>query len=105
MEHGVLVPVLFKAVDGESLEQVSPAQEIVFQGREQQALAEPAGTAQEVDMSFVGEFIHQLRLIDIDISILDNLLEILYSNRVLHTLDCCFTWQIYEVFPRWQRFY
>ena len=57
------------------------------------ALAEPAGTAQEVDMSFVGEFIHQLCLIDIDISILDNLLEILYSNRVLHTLDFCFTWQ------------
>ena len=63
------------------------------------ALSEPAGTAQEIDVPIVGKLIHQLCLIDIDISILDNLLEILYSNRVLHTLDCCFTWQIYAFIP------
>ena len=34
--------------------------------------------------SIIHELVNQLCFIDIDISVLDNLLEILYSNRVFH---------------------
>jgi len=49
MEHGVFRPLGFQLVNGKSLEQFFPPLEIAFQGRDQQALAEAAGTAQKIN--------------------------------------------------------
>ena len=89
MEYRIFRPLLFELVDGKSLEEVLPSLEIVFECGDKQALSEPPWATQKVDMPLVGEFIHQVGLIDIQISVFDNLLEILYSYRVLHKLNCC----------------
>ena len=49
MEHGVFRPLRLQPVNGKPLEQFFPPLEIAFQGRDQQALAEPTRAAQEID--------------------------------------------------------
>ena len=48
MQHRIFLPVLFQILDCQSVEQVLPALEIRLQGTHQQALAESAGTGQEI---------------------------------------------------------
>ena len=86
MEHRILRPHLLKLVNGKSLEQFLSAQEIVFESRDKQALSESPRATQEVYLSFRDELVDQVRLIDIHISVLDDLFERLYSNRVLHKI-------------------
>src|SRR5574344_322760 len=90
MEHRIFRPLLFELVDGKSLEQFFPTQKIVFKSGNEQALSESPRATQKVNLSFCGELIHQVRLVHIHISVLDNLCEILYSYRVLHTLNLVF---------------
>src|SRR5574344_1212690 len=90
MEYRIFRPLLFELVDGKSLEQFLSSLEIVFECGNEQALSESPRATQKVNLSFCGELIHQVRLVHIHISVLDNLCEILYSYRVLHTLNCFF---------------
>ena len=87
MEHRIDSPFRLKLVDGKSLEQFLPAQEIVFESGYEQALSESPRATQEINLSFRDELVDQVRLIDIHISVLDDLFERLYSNRVLHKLS------------------
>ena len=90
MEHGIFRPFGLEFIDGKSPEEVFSSLEIVFECGYKQAFSESPWATQKVDMSLVGELIHQFSFIDIYISVLDNLLEILYSYRVLHTLNLVF---------------
>lgn len=45
MQHGMGVPFRFEPFDGEALEEITLAEEVGFHRREQQTLAEAAGTA------------------------------------------------------------
>ena len=51
MEHRIFEPVLFQLLHGQSLEQFFMSQEVVFKRGDKQTLAEPSGTAQEVDLT------------------------------------------------------
>ena len=55
-----------------------------FQYTKVNTLSESYWTTQKIYFSSLYELVNQLCLIDIDISVLDNLFEILYSNRVFH---------------------
>ena len=48
MKHGVFRPLRLQPVNGKSLEQFFPPLEIAFQGRDQQALAEPTRAANSI---------------------------------------------------------
>ena len=84
MKHRIFLPLRLKTIDSKSLEKILTPLEIVFKCGYKQALSESPRATQKVDMSLVGKFLHQVCLIHIHISVLDNLLEILYSYRVLH---------------------
>ena len=86
MEHRIHIPLRLQLVNGKSLEQFLSAQEIVFESGDQQALSESPWATQDVYRSFCDELVDQVRLIDIHISVLDDLFERLYSNRVLHKI-------------------
>ena len=81
MEHRVLQPLLLQRTDGQSLEQFLAPQKIVLQGGYQQALAEPPGTAQEIDVPFVGQIINYRGLVYIDETAFDDTFETLYADR------------------------
>ena len=72
MKHRIFRPFRLKLVYGKSFEQVFLSLEIRFQSRYEQALPEPPWTAQEVNLSFFNELVHQVRLVNIHISVLDN---------------------------------
>ena len=52
MEYRIFIPILFQPFHGQSLEKLPPAEEIVFQRADQQALPEPPRTAKEIDIPF-----------------------------------------------------
>ena len=84
MKYGVCVPLLFEGVDGETAEEFLASEEIVFESGHEQALAESARTAEEIDLSCCNEIIYQCCLVDVDISVFTNLAEALHSYRVFH---------------------
>ena len=67
-------------------EQGAATLKIIFQRGEKEALSEAPRTTEEIDMPLVGEPIHQVRLINIHISVLDDPLEVLNAYGILHTL-------------------
>ena len=87
VKNRIFLPLRFKPIDGKSTEQVPAALEIVFQSGQEQALAKAPGTAQEIDVPLAGETVNKVRLIDINVAALDNLLKVLYSYWVFHTHD------------------
>jgi len=87
MKYRVYIPFRFQLLHGQSLEQLPAPQVIVLQGRDQQALAEPPGTAQEIDVTFVGQIINHRGLVYIDETAFDDTLETLYADRKLHVAN------------------
>ena len=79
MEYRIYIPFLLKRVDLLSEEQFLLSEEIALQGGQQQTLAKPAGAAQEEYFPAVCQAIYQIRLIDIYVSVLDDMAECLYS--------------------------
>ena len=84
MKYGVCVPLLFEGVDGETAEEFLASEEIVFESGHEQALAESARTAEEIDCPVIYEVIYQCSLVYIDKTILADFLKALYSNGVFH---------------------
>ena len=84
MEYRILRPISFQIVNSQSLEQILPSLEIAFEGGNQQALAETAGTAQEINLALLDQTVNQIRLIDIHVTILYQLGKALDSYRVFH---------------------
>ena len=82
MQYRVGVPVLFQILDGQTLKQRFFALEIGFQGRNQKALAETAGTAQEIIATCLDDVVNQIRFVHIDVTAFTDFLKILDSNRV-----------------------
>lgn len=70
-------------VDGESFEQLAPAEEESLNSREQQALAETSRTAKEIILTLADKFVNVFRLVDIKVIPGDNLRKTLNSYRVL----------------------
>ena len=87
MKYRVYIPFRFQLLHGQSLEQLPAPQVIVLQGRDQQTLAEPPGTAQEIDVTFVGQIINHRGLVYIDETAFDDTLETLYADRKLHVAN------------------
>ena len=69
MEYQVFRPVLLQLFHGKSLEEFLLAREIRVQGRDEQALAEPSGAAQEIITSFVNQAVYQRRLVNVNITV------------------------------------
>ena len=84
MEYRIYIPLLLKRVDLQPAEQFLLSEEIAFQGGQQQTLAKPAGAAQEEYFPAVCQAIYQIRLIDIDVPVLDYVAECLYSYWIFH---------------------
>ena len=80
MQHGVGVPFRFEPFDGEALEEGALAEEVGFHRREQQALAEAAGTAQEVRVRGANQLVDQFRFVDVHVVFATKFLETLYAD-------------------------
>ena len=84
MENRIFRPLLLQRIDGETAEQFLSPEEIVLECRDEQALAEAARAAEEINLSFRHEVINQCRLVNINVTVFTYLLKALYSYRVLH---------------------
>ena len=84
MEHRINEPILLQALNGQSFEQFLPSEEIVLQGGNQQALSKAPGTAQKINLTLFHERIDQIRLVDINVTVLDDLFETLNAYRIFH---------------------
>ena len=94
MKHGVSLPLRLQPLDGQPLEQLLAPLEVVLQGRHQQALAEAARAAQEVNLAFVRQFVNQLCLVHVDVSVFDYLVKALYSDGIFHGATFLFLQQL-----------
>ena len=74
----------------------------MLQSGDQEALAEPPGTAEEIDLSLCCQPIDQVGLIHIDKSHLSDLIETLHANGVFHIAHLLmdFRRRRYELFDR-----
>ena len=95
MEYRMLFPFFLERVYGKTLEEFLFAMELILEGRHKQTLAKAARTTKEIDRSIRHKVIKQCRLVYINKTILSNLLEVLYSYRVLH--NCTFCLQISDI--------
>ena len=86
VEDGMHLPFLLHCVYIQSSEQIPAPRVVGFEGREEQALAEPAGTAEKIILPFAGQLVYLPCLVNIGISILSYSFKRLYSYRVFHFL-------------------
>ena len=86
MKHRILKPVFFKFINGKSLEQIFLSQEIVLQCGYEQALPESPRATQKINLTSLDKLVNQVCLVNIYVSVLDNLLKSLYSYWVSHKL-------------------
>ena len=82
VQHGILFPLGFQLADGQPFEELLPPLEVGLQGGDQQALAEPAGTAEEVVFAVIGQLVYQSGLVKIKVSFIDDFRECLYADGV-----------------------
>ena len=57
----------------------------MFEGGDEQTLAEPSGAAQEVDLASRDSLVDQVRLIYIDVTIVTDLFKTLDADRIFHS--------------------
>jgi hypothetical protein len=84
MKHRILRPFLLQGIDGQPTEQLLPSTEITFESGDKQALPETARTAEEINASFRYQPIDERSLVHVHITTVDDLLKLLYSDRVFH---------------------
>ncbi len=84
VEDRILFPLSLKRLYGKAFEEVAPPEEIALESREQQALAEPSRTTQEIDLALVHERVDKRGLVHIDKTVGYYVLKRLYSNGVFH---------------------
>ena len=83
LKHRVFRPVLFECLHLQPLEKVLAALEIILECRDEQRLAEAAGTTEEINALNLGQLIDQCSLVNIDKIILDDACKVLYADRIL----------------------
>jgi len=71
-------------VEGEPLEQLPLTLEVIFQRGDEQRLAEPAWATEEINRSVRCQIMDERGLVHIDITVLSDLLEVLYSDGIFH---------------------
>ena len=86
MKYGMHIPVLLQAVYLQSLEKFLMPQVIVLQRGDKEAFTETTRTAKKINLAFVGKFIYQIGLVNIDITVFDYLLKTLDSYGVFHVI-------------------
>ena len=89
VQYGVRYPILFQLFHGQSVEQLLLSLEVGFQRGDEQALAKTARTTQKIITASLHHFMHQGRLINVEITVLTNFLEILDAdgkNLIAHIL-------------------
>ena len=84
MKHRVALPILFERIDGQPLEQFAFPLKVVFERRHKQALAKSPRATQEVGLSAFHELVNQVGLVNVEISIFDDALKVLYANGKFH---------------------
>ena len=84
MEHRIFRPLRLQPFHRQSLEQIPLSLEIAFQGGDQQAFPKAARTAQKVYLAVLDQIVDQRRLVDINVTILYQLVETLDSYRIFH---------------------
>ena len=82
MQHRICQPVLFKLFHGEPFEEFALALEVGFNRGYQQALAETAGTAQEVISPGLHQAVDNLSLINVEIPVLPKAFKVLYTDGI-----------------------
>ena len=87
MKHRIHLPVFLQRLHLQPLEQLLPAEEIVFQRGYQQTLSETARTTQEINLAFLYQTVNQIGFVHIHITVFYQLVEALYSNGVFHTIQ------------------
>ncbi len=98
VKHGVPHPILLIFGNGKTVEEILLAREIGVERGGEERLAEPPRTAQEdVAHLLLAEVYYILCLVHIEVFALANLLESLYSNRILvHYLTHHDAWFTFE---------
>ena len=74
-------PFLLHLARFQPLEKFLPALEIAMESRRQQRLSEPARSAQENILVFIGNFINISGFVDIQVIVLNDFVKRLYPNR------------------------
>ena len=87
MQYRPYRPLLFQLFHGQTLKQFLFPLEICLQSGYEQALAESSPTAEELIPTPGHQFVDKLRLVYVEISVLAEALEILYSYRVFHAVS------------------
>ena len=85
MEHRIFLPLLLQRVDGKTAEQFLASEEIVFECGDEQALAEAAGAAEEINSSLADKIVQLCRLVNINVTVFTYSVKALYSYWVLHS--------------------
>ena len=89
VQHGILLPFLLQFADGQPIKQLFPSLKVGFQRGDKQALAEPAGTADEIVAAVLCQLINILCFINIEEVLFSNFRECLYADRVFHNGKIC----------------
>ena len=82
MQDRIPFPLFFEFRYGQPVEQLFLALEIRFKGADKQAFPEPARAAQEIITASRDKSVYQRSLVNVEVSSVTELLEILYSYRI-----------------------
>src|SRR5574344_1639101 len=84
MQDRMFCPFLFQFFEGKSFEKFTLPAEVSCHRGEKQTLAETTGTTEEIITSRCCQLINQGSFVHIHVTVIADLLEILYSNRINH---------------------
>ena len=84
VKNRILRPLLLQPLQGQPLEQIFLTREISLQGRDQKALAETTGTAEEIITSLIDKFVNKCCLVYIHIAVVTEAFKILYTYWIFH---------------------
>ena len=82
VQHRIALPVLLQTLHSQPSEKALFPLEVSFERRDEQALAETTGTAEEINLVGMRQFINQLRLVYIHTVVVAQLFKVLYPYRI-----------------------
>ena len=91
MKYRILYPVFLQFLDGQSFEQFLFPLKVGLGGGNQKTFTEATRTAEEIVAACLSQLINPGGFIDVDISLLADFLEVLYSFMIYfiaHTVHC-----------------
>src|SRR5574344_1287230 len=84
MQDRMFCPFLFQFFEGKSFEKFTLSAEVGCHRGDKQTLAETTGTTEKIITPRCRHLINQSGLVHIHVTVIADLLEILYSNRINH---------------------